>query len=249
MPISLEQISHHPPISFFQLLGKNFKLEGGWEISASMHANGISGKAIGVPKLTFLNNMNEFFFTTPNCEIYGTTFGQKNVNFEGKSLIFNPKNLLFAEINFNPNKKGFITGLFSKAENNGDFYIGNIYKVTQQFMDNFLKEKPIHFVKKFQGISKEKSEEFIVEEKGNIEGIWHSHLDFDKKNYWKLEDFLAYQLENLENPLPSDSTYREDLIVWKSRNLERAQKSKEKLENIQRKDRKLRSEFLKKHNN
>ena len=247
----MEQICHHPPISYFQLIGKNFKLEGGWEITASMHTNGVSGKAIGVPKITFKNNNNEIYFTTPNCEISGTMFGQRSLNFEGKSLIFNPKHCLFAEITFNPDKKNFITGLFSKAERSIDVFTGSIYQVTKQFMDNFLKESPLAFVKKFPGLSKDKTkiDEFIVEEKIGIDGIWHSNLNFDKKNFWKIEDYLAYQLEGLENPIPSDSIYREDLIVWKSKSLEKAQEAKEKLENIQRKDRKLRNEFKKNKNN
>ncbi len=56
----------------------------------------------------------------------------------------------------------------------------------------------------------------------------------------------AYQLDNDRAPLPSDCIYREDLIIWKTENVEKAQLLKEKMENNQREDRKLRAKFAKK---
>lgn len=56
----------------------------------------------------------------------------------------------------------------------------------------------------------------------------------------------AYQLDYDRAPLPSDSIYREDLIIWKTENVEKAQLIKEKMENSQREDRKLRAKFEKK---
>lgn len=47
--------------------------------------------------------------------------------------------------------------------------------------------------------------------------------------------------------LPSDSTFREDLVWFKTQDLDMAQKYKVKLEEIQRNDRKLRGEGSYKH--
>jgi hypothetical protein len=45
--------------------------------------------------------------------------------------------------------------------------------------------------------------------------------------------------------LPSDSTFREDLIFWMKKDEDNAQRFKVKLEEIQRKDRKLRESYMK----
>lgn len=42
-----EQISHHPPISAFTLIGKDFRLYGQLEVQASMSFNSARGKFFG----------------------------------------------------------------------------------------------------------------------------------------------------------------------------------------------------------
>jgi hypothetical protein len=51
---------------------------------------------------------------------------------------------------------------------------------------------------------------------------------------------MHYDLYRLEYTLPSDSTFREDILYLKSGNEDEAQKAKTKLEEVQRNDRKLR---------
>lgn len=48
---------------------------------------------------------------------------------------------------------------------------------------------------------------------------------------------------DLDRQLPSSSLYREDRILLEKKEIEQAQLAKEKLENIQRADRKLREKF------
>jgi len=50
---------------------------------------------------------------------------------------------------------------------------------------------------------------------------------------------------DLEKQLPSSSLYREDRILLEKGDIVQSQNSKEKLENIQRGDRKLREKFTK----
>ena len=42
----------------------------------------------------------------------------------------------------------------------------------------------------------------------------------DDKKYWDLKEHVAYELEYETDPLPSDSSYREESNVWKSGNVE-----------------------------
>jgi hypothetical protein len=53
-------------------------------------------------------------------------------------------------------------------------------------------------------------------------------------------------LIELDNGLPSSSIYRQDRISLEENKLKEAQENKEKLENIQRADRKLREKYNKK---
>ena len=48
---------------------------------------------------------------------------------------------------------------------------------------------------------------------------------------------------NIEKQLPSSSLYREDRVLLEKGLIEQAQSAKEKLENLQRGDRKLREKF------
>ena len=78
-----------------------------------------------------------------------------------------------------------------------------------------------------------------------IEGEWTRYLKIDGKEYWKQENLNLPDLEKMEFTLPSDSTYREDLILLKNGMEDYAQQAKTELEEIQRKDRKLREIKLK----
>ena len=54
---------------------------------------------------------------------------------------------------------------------------------------------------------------------------------------------LPYQCEPEKVPLPSDSCFRKDLQFWIEDNFEESQSHKELLEEIQRRDRKLREKY------
>jgi hypothetical protein len=69
---------------------------------------------------------------------------------------------------------------------------------------------------------------------------------FDKlmigtEEYWNINKFKPYRVVEVENPLPSDSTYRNDSLQLLQGDLPKAQVCKDELENIQRRDRKLRA--------
>lgn len=73
-----------------------------------------------------------------------------------------------------------------------------------------------------------------------IHGSWLSHLQCDQKVYWHVESEPAFQHVGIENPLESDSCFREDLIALENQQMERAQDEKLRLEQLQRHDHTLR---------
>ena len=75
-----------------------------------------------------------------------------------------------------------------------------------------------------------------------VEGSWLSHLCFNNKIYWDLETSDIILPMPVENPLPSDWRFREDSTALNTGDMEFAQDEKERLEVLQRRDKKLRTE-------
>ena len=76
-----------------------------------------------------------------------------------------------------------------------------------------------------------------------IEGEWTSYVKIDDKVVWEHGMYPLFPLEKQAFTLPSDSLFREDLVLLKTGDLELAQKAKTNLEEVQRNDRKLREKF------
>ncbi len=80
-----------------------------------------------------------------------------------------------------------------------------------------------------------------------IFGTYLGFVEFDGKRYWDIRDAELYPLIKPATILPSDGRCRPDLLFLQESKLDEAQKSKEDLEELQRKDVKTREEWEKKH--
>jgi hypothetical protein len=81
-----------------------------------------------------------------------------------------------------------------------------------------------------------------------VTGSYLSHIDFDEIRYWDIRDNYPTSIIEKEKNLSSSSILREDRILLSEESMEEAQTAKEKLENLQRHDRKLRKEYQEKKN-
>ncbi len=79
-----------------------------------------------------------------------------------------------------------------------------------------------------------------------ITGSYLSHIDFDGETLWDIRTNFPINLIEFDNSLPSSSIYREDRKLLEKNLVDDAQEMKEKIENIQRNDRKLREKWQKK---
>lgn len=70
-----------------------------------------------------------------------------------------------------------------------------------------------------------------------------SHINFDDIRYWDIRENFPIKFIELDKNLPSSSLYREDRILLEKEILVEAQDVKEKIENQQRADRKLREKY------
>lgn len=80
-----------------------------------------------------------------------------------------------------------------------------------------------------------------------MNGIWTEYVKIDGIEYYNLEKDAPCILEYEKYPLNSNSSYREDIIYLEAKDLARAQVEKDRLEEIQRADKKLRTKFGKNH--
>lgn len=78
-----------------------------------------------------------------------------------------------------------------------------------------------------------------------VEGQWTKSLTIDGVKYWDRDDYPLANYYNSPFILPSDSTFRVDLNYFIKNDEVEAQNWKEKMEEIQRYDRKLRENYQK----
>jgi len=76
----------------------------------------------------------------------------------------------------------------------------------------------------------------------SIHGEWSKNFHFDDELLWDFNDYVHFDLQRMNYTLRSDSTLREDIMLLKSGLENEAGDAKNRLEEIQRRDRKLRAE-------
>ena len=88
----------------------------------------------------------------------------------------------------------------------------------------------------FEGNIQDKDGKVLSE----ITGSFLSHIDFDGKRYWDIRRNIDIEEYPVKNQLKSSSIYRKDSLLLYQKKLDEAQDAKTELEEIQRRDRRLR---------
>jgi len=212
-----EQTLHHPPTSNWQVIGPSnqYYFWGRGSCSASGRGNTIKGYQNG-PNVVEFNDGTKIIFNLPTLYIKGVVFGDRIMEFGGSMNFIDEKNKLSCELIFNAEELGFIKGLFQKQKQTVDYVRGEIVRLGK-------KDK-----------KKDNTQVLCV-----VEGHYLSNLDFDGKRYWDT-DMLPHIIRPVEDPLPSDSHYREDLNAVLENDFVRGKECKLMLEDKQRHDAKLR---------
>ena len=101
------------------------------------------------------------------------------------------------------------------------------------------------FIRKYCSVPSKKREtpsvKDIIEKICDAEGRWTVGLSFAGVEYFNVMRDQPYMLEQEKYPLKSHCNYREDIHYRRCQNYELAQSHKERLEVLQRNDKKLRS--------
>ncbi|GAB5357504.1 hypothetical protein AAMO2058_000380300 [Amorphochlora amoebiformis] len=213
--IYLEQISHHPPVSQYELFGPNqsWKLTGYNEYKASFRPNGVVGGQYGPNRIEFKDG-SVIEYSMPKVSISGMVIGDWLFWWTDKAVFTDSKNKLSAEITFDPDAANSVMSYatsFFTTKSPCDTMTGSVMK----------DGKKIH----------------------QIEGCWLSKLKFDQKVYWKIRQYLPFVPEEMKESLTSQCTKRADLVALLKGDIDLSQSEKKRLEEKQRADRKLRKEM------
>jgi hypothetical protein len=119
-------------------------------------------------------------------------------------------------------------------------YIGDVYwRDTTHGLNADMSlggSKDSRFSDYFEGTIKDKDGKVL----SNFTGSFLSHIDFDGKRYWDIRHNIDIEKYPIKKQLKSSSIYRQDSNYLYERKMEEAQEAKTELEEIQRRDRRLR---------
>jgi len=230
-----EQTSHHPPISNFLLYGTDYQVTGYHEFWARARPNSIKARQRGLLRVDF--NSEAVFVSLPYASIKGVLLGKRVFNWKGVMTVCDPRHRLFAQMVFNAKKGNILSRVMGQGKVASDYFEGMVLRVNSG-----------HSALNSAGLTAilEKCECAVGVEKGDealerIAGHWPLHLDIGGKRYWSVEHYRPASLRPVPALLPSDSRLRPDLLALEENDEPRAQAAKESLEELQRRDVKMRS--------
>ena len=113
--IALEQISHHPPVTCYQMWSKHhksFQIHGYLEYRPLIGVNTAGGNGYG-PLCVEFEGGHQIEIWSPITQVSGMLYGVRGFNIHDSMIIKDPKNSLYCEIVFNPEKKSGIKSIIS----------------------------------------------------------------------------------------------------------------------------------------
>lgn len=161
----------------------------------------------------------------------GLVAGNRKYRIKGKMFVLDVKNRIFCCVNFE-DPSGFFS---SNKWTFNDQLEGEIVKVSQAYIRRFFESRE----------GKEAatpSEKEIEQRLSKVSGRWLYDFLIDGQQFYNTKT-MPHEMIHYEYPLNSNSNYREDLIYRKMNDLAKSQAEKERLEILQRQDRKYREKY------
>jgi hypothetical protein len=229
--IYAEQASHHPPITCWQVFGPEdcYHFYGYGEWSASFRGNSVKGHQAGPNIINFADG-SCITYSLPEAHVGGIMFGERIIEYLGTIDFRDEQNGLACDLVINPNDQKLFSSFFSsKKKVPTDYLRGEIVR----FKNREDLKKP-----------KNKVAESEYEVLSKVQGSWLSCIEFDGERFWEWNDskLKIYAPILVDNPLPSDSRFREDVQYLAKGDLETAGEFKRKYEQKQRREAALRKE-------
>lgn len=223
LQVFCEQISHHPPISSWQVYGPDGKFvfygNGNWV--AGIKGNAVKGRQTGVNCVQFADNGTKIEYDLPGLMVKGVLWGLRVLKYQGTMRFKDAQSGLEAVVEVDPQPNAsFFSGWFSRQ-----------------------KKQPY---KPDQVIGRLMKGDTVVD---TCHGNWLTHLDWEKgaakgkvRRIWDAKQSPLTPATPSANSLASDCRHREDVVFLAAKDQTKAQEWKHTLEERQRRDRKLRKE-------
>ena len=233
--IDIEHTSHHPPIANFLIKHEDFQMWGQFEFIAKLEGftkNVITMLQEGATYIQFKDGQKLTCYC-PYLYLEGMMHGDRTAKFIGVLKVIDEANKVKAVVKFG--EGGDIETLPKKRV---DVFHGKLYKYKPQEVTKATKKSAKNEDLKFGDM-----ESPICD----IYGSMLEYLKMGNEETWNVHRDRPTQVIPVENPLPSDSRFREDLIWVKRGNKKYGQEWKLILEVRQRYEKKLRLDYAKAH--
>jgi len=199
---------------------ESYRFYGFGEWHASYNLNTVRGHQRG-PQFVEFADGSLITFTLPWMNIHGIIRGDRIIEYEGVMEFRDEQNGLSCDLEVNP-----------KEESSGGFFGGWFSGKGAKLPTDYMKGR---MVRTGDGL-----EEVIC----YVQGTWLGCIEFDDdERLWDFnDDYTMYEVIPVDEPLPSDCRYRDDVRYLAMDDKENAQAEKVRLEEKQRAEAKLRKE-------
>lgn len=217
-----EQISHHPPISSWQMMDPDGKFmfygNGNW--TAGIKGNHVKGRQTGKNCVQFADG-STIEYELPGITVQGVLWGQRCIKYGGEMEFKDAKNGLVCKVEVDPQPQQSLLGRWLRS------------KKAAGYKPDLIRGTLLRG-------------EAVVD---TCHGNWLHSLEWDKgvnkgktKCVWAIKHSVLYPAQPVDGALESDARNREDVVFLSQGDQVQSQEWKHTLEEQQRKDRKLRKE-------
>eukprot|EP00798_Chlamydomonas_sp_ICE-L_P006341 gene6341-2966_t len=234
-----EQISHHPPVSSWQVQEptRKFMFHGNGNWSAGIKGNSVKGRQTGINTVEFPQDGSKITYELVGITVKGVLWGQRSIKYGGGMVFKDEKNSLVCEVQVDPQPHQTLFQAWFRGKKAAG------YKPDQ--VKGVLKRLEVKGVLKRLDVGNE-----VVLD--HCTGNWLQKLEWEKgvksiktsnsKRLWDIKTSRLSEQLPVDNPLDSDCRHRKDLVFLKADDHAKAQEWKLKLEEVQRGDRKQRKD-------
>ena len=233
--IYMEHTNYNPAITNFLMIKEgSFKIWGRTFHGANVSTNKLDVLYKGPMNVKFSDGtvLTMYF---PIFASSGLMWGDRLCWFESKGCFHYPEHGLKGFLNFGKLPE---SGKF-KIPKRKDCFSGSIYK----YDSNKAKSIDPEYKKVVERFKMKDMTQKICDVQGSyLESLWCGETEL-----WNIKKDTPLKCYNIDHPIPSDFKFREDVSAMYWRNMKLCEKWKIELERVQRTDRKLRTDYIKKH--